>query len=93
MPTAIRDLIESGQVIDLILAVLLLETLLLLLYRRVRGRGPGYGKVIANALSGACLLLALRAALAGAAPLWIALCLATALAAHLADLRCRWPSG
>jgi hypothetical protein len=90
MPTALRDLVQSGQIVDVILAILLLEVLLLLLYRRLRRRGPTYGAVIANALSGACLLLALRAALAGADPPSIAVWLVGALVAHLADLRCRW---
>ncbi|MBK8211228.1 MAG: hypothetical protein IPK78_15985 [Rhodospirillales bacterium] len=86
------DLIQSGQIVGVILAILLVEVVLLLLYRRFRGCGPTYGALFANALSGACLLLALRAALAGAAPPSIAAWLVGALVAHIADLRFRWRS-
>jgi hypothetical protein len=41
-------------------------------------------------LPGVCLMLALRAALAGSAWPWVPLALAAALLAHLADLRARW---
>ena len=40
----------------------------------------------ARLLPGALLVLALRAALVGAAPEWVALALAGSLPAHLADL-------
>jgi hypothetical protein len=43
-------------------------------------------------LPGICLLLAVRAALAGAAWPWVPMTLAAALVAHLLDLRSRWRS-
>jgi hypothetical protein len=46
--------------------------------------------LLANLLAGACLMLALRGALAGAGGPWIALCMAAALLAHLTDLWRRW---
>lgn len=47
-------------------------------------------ELAANLAAGAFLLLALRAALAGAGPVWIAASLLGALVAHLADLALRW---
>ena len=46
--------------------------------------------MLAFLLAGACLLLALRAALVGASWPWVAAPLAGAFAAHLADLGLRW---
>ncbi len=82
-------LLASGHAVDLILGLLLVEVLALIAYRRVTGRGVPLADVATTALSGACLLLALRAALVGWSPAWIVLCLAGALVAHLADLRRR----
>jgi O-antigen/teichoic acid export membrane protein len=47
--------------------------------------------LLANAAAGACLLLALRAALTGAGWAWVAAALCAALIAHLFDLVRRWP--
>jgi hypothetical protein len=81
---------DAGRAIDLVLGVLAAETLALLLYRRTRRRGPPYAGIVANALAGGCLLLAVRAALVGLPVTMIGLWLAAALVAHLADLRSRW---
>jgi hypothetical protein len=40
--------------------------------------------------AGACLLLALRVALAGGSPTWLLTALGAALLAHIADLASRW---
>ncbi|MCU0837415.1 MAG: hypothetical protein MUE49_01675 [Rhodospirillales bacterium] len=93
MPAAIGELIAHGRIVDLILAVLLVETAALLLCRRRLGRGPSAGGVIANALAGAFLLLALREALRGEGQVWIGGWLLAALAAHVADVRSRWRPG
>ncbi len=85
------EFFASGRVADLLLAVLLAEVLALAALRRLRGHGPALADVLAMALPGACLALALRAALVGAAWTWIALALSAALLAHLADLFRRWP--
>jgi hypothetical protein len=84
------EFIASGRAIDLILAMVLVEALALLAYRRITGRGIAGPDLIANLLAGACLMLALRAALAGAGWQWIAVCMSAALLAHLADLWRRW---
>lgn len=76
----------SGHVVDVILAVMAVEALLLL---RLQS-GASVGDVLCVLLPGALLLLALRGALVGAGWMWIALCLLLAFPAHLIDLRRRW---
>ena len=84
------DLLASGQFVDLILVFMVLEGLCLLAYGRATGRGLAPSAVVTNLLSGGFLVLALRAALAGAPAAWIALCMAAAFMAHVADLQRRW---
>lgn len=76
----------DGSVVDLILVLMLLEGAALVAYRWRTGRGLAIASVLAMLLAGAFLLLALRAALTGAAWNEIAICLLAALAAHLFDL-------
>ena len=86
------DYLANGRIADLILALLLLEAIGLLAYHRLTGRGVGPAQLLPNVLAGACLVLALRGALVGAAWPWIALCLGAALCAHAFDFR-RWTRG
>ncbi len=83
-------LLASPVVVDLILALLALESALLIYWHRRTGRGIRPGQLLPNVLAGACLLLALRAALSGANPLYVGLALSGALLAHVADLYLRW---
>jgi len=87
----------DGRVADLVLFCLAAEALVLLLRRRITGRGPGVADVAAIVLPGVFLALALRFALAGPAWPWVPLALTGALAAHLYDLgrrlRSRGPGG
>ena len=76
----------SGRIVDLILAVMALEAIALIAWRRLRGHGPGAVGLLVNLGAGACLLLALRACLVGAGWPWIALWLALAFCAHAGDL-------
>ncbi|RVU20740.1 hypothetical protein [Methylobacterium oryzihabitans] len=78
------DVLASGSLVDLALVLVAAEAGLLLLWRR--RRGPGRAALLVNLASGACLMLALRAALAGAPGFWLAAALAGAGAAHVADL-------
>jgi hypothetical protein len=80
----IQDLVASGAITLIALAILALELVLIVAWWR-------NGKValvpaVANVLSGATLILALRAALLGAGPGVVALWLALGFAAHLIDL-------
>lgn len=83
-------LFDSGRIVDLILALVVLEALLLLGTRFRRGGGIAPRALLANLLAGVCLLLALRGALTGADWIWPALFLLLALPAHLIDLHGRW---
>ncbi|MFN3350729.1 hypothetical protein [Pseudorhodoplanes sp.] len=86
-----QELFRSGLVADVILGVMALEAALLLLYRRLTGRGPRVVDVASMLLAGGFLVLALRAALTGADWRMIGACLGAALIAHLSDLYRRWP--
>jgi dolichol kinase len=86
----VSALFASGRVVDLILVFMALEAALLAWHRRRSGRGPSVAGLLAFFLAGACLLLALRAALVGASWGWVAAPLAGAGAAHAADLALRW---
>jgi hypothetical protein len=83
-------LFASGLVADLALAVLAAEALALWALRRFAGRGPGLAPLALGLLSGAWLLLALRAALSGMGPGWIGVALAAAGAAQVAWLAQAW---
>ncbi len=75
----------SPHLIDGILAFTVIEGCVVVRWRRRSAMD-----VAAMLLPGMCLLLAVRAALAGAAWPWVPAALAVALIAHLADLRLRW---
>ena len=84
------ELYATGRIVDLILALVAVELVLLAAIHRRTGRGVAPGALLPTLLSGALLLLALRCALAGAEWPWIGACLLGALLAHGADLRQRW---
>jgi hypothetical protein len=86
----VHELFASGRIVDLILGLMMLEALTLAAYRSVLGRGPGAAQLSANLGAGACLLLALRAALTGAEWSVVAVALAAAGAMHVLDIRSRW---
>ena len=83
-------LFTTGRIVDLIVALTVVEWLALAAYHRSTGRGIAPLDLLGNLLAGAFLLLALRGALLGAGWGWIGLALAAALIAHLSDLGRRW---
>ena len=83
-------LFGHGRIVDLILVLMVVEAIVLVAWRRRRGAGIAPFDLVVSLLAGAFLLLALRAALTGAAWPTIALWLAAALVAHIADLARRW---
>ena len=87
---AVADLFASGRIVDLILALMAAEAVVLAVHYRRTGRGVPLPDLAVNLAAGAGLLLALRAALTGAVWAWTAGWLTLALAAHLADLARRW---
>jgi hypothetical protein len=80
----------NGGVVDWILALVAAEGLLVASIRMLSGRGPELSGFFCNLVAGAFLLLALRHALVGADELKIAVCLAAAFLAHIADVFARW---
>ena len=91
MQDAMAALFASGRIVDAILALVALEAVALLVWRRMRGHGPSASALLVNLASGAALMLAVRAALTGAAWTVVALFLLglVALVAHGADLALR----
>ncbi|MCZ8132021.1 MAG: hypothetical protein O9284_12090 [Steroidobacteraceae bacterium] len=86
LPRWVLEWLASGRLVDLALAVLVLEAAwLALLQRRVLGHAPPVAAWLPNLLAGVALLLALRAALTGATA-WVVVWLTAAFAAHLAEL-------
>jgi hypothetical protein len=86
----LSELVGSGRVADLALAVMAAEAVLIGLYRWRTGRGLSGAELVSVLLPGACLVLALRSALVSADVVAIAAFLSGAMAAHVLDLRRRW---
>jgi len=86
----VAALFNSGQVVDLILALVFVEALVLFTFRYLTGRGVALRSLVPNLLAGVFLLLALRSALLEAPWSSTAVWLAAALVAHVADLATRW---
>lgn len=77
----------SGHVADAILLLMALEALaIIILIRRLKSLSSA-GILLAGVAAGACLVLALRAALKDAAWQTVALFLILALVAHVVELR------
>jgi hypothetical protein len=87
----VREFVASGRIVDLAIALTLLELIGLIVYRVRTGRGIEASKLVTALASGLLLMLGLRAALTGADWLWIALALSASGAVHLLDLKNRWP--
>ena len=84
------ELFASARVVDLILALMLFEAVMLIVIRATTSRGIPTLDLLCNLLAGAGLLLALRGALLGVKWWWIALPLLLALGGHVVDLWRRW---
>ncbi|MBM4214256.1 MAG: hypothetical protein FJ179_11160 [Gammaproteobacteria bacterium] len=80
----------DGSVPALIAALVALEGVALWFLWRTRGIGIAPRALIGSLLSGACLMLAVRAALIDAPWEHLAAWLLLSLVAHLADLALRW---
>jgi hypothetical protein len=87
---AVDSLFQSGRIVDCILAIMAVETIVLILVRKqgwLRMRLPD---LLVNIGAGAALLLALRTALRGGGWQAMALWLLIALAFHAGELTLRW---
>jgi hypothetical protein len=74
---------------EAILALVVVEFIALVIWRARRGKGPSPLDIAANLAAGACLLLAVRAALLGQETMLLVFLAASGLA-HVADLARRW---
>jgi hypothetical protein len=87
----VQALFDSGRVIDLIVALMVVEAIVLTALHRRTGRGIAPARLWPNLLAGAFLMLALRASLTGAGAAAIGSFLFLGLLGHLVDLALRWP--
>ena len=83
-------LLAGPRLIELIIAVTLLEGVALTAYHRTTGKGVAPKEFAANLLSGLCLMFALRNALLGQSGALTALFLSASGLIHAADLWRRW---
>jgi hypothetical protein len=83
------ELFSTGLIADIMLAFMALEAMLLVMIYRKTGRGFTWRSVFWMLFPGACLVLALRAALTGAPWQWLALAVCVSLIAHLGYLHQR----
>jgi hypothetical protein len=84
------DALSSGQLIDVVIAVTLLECAALVFYHHLTKGGLAPNDYLLNLTAGLCLMLALRSALADAGWIWMVLYLMAAGLAHGTDLWTRW---
>jgi hypothetical protein len=80
----------DGTLLALIALLVLCEAILLIWLWRSRGVGIAPRELLGNLVSGACLMLAVRAALLDAPWRQVAAWLLASLLAHLTDLALRW---
>ena len=85
-----KEAFSSGMIIDLVLALMVIEGVVLALFRARNGRGLASTSLVITLASGAALMLALRAALVGAPWPIISIWMLAGLVAHVFDLRARW---
>ena len=85
-----RELIESGTIFALILALTVIEAVALILWHRRTGRGLKPIDIIGQLAAGSFLLIAAWLALHAAWWGWTGAALAAAGLAHLFDLSRRW---
>jgi hypothetical protein len=90
MSNTFAQLFASGRIIDLILLMVAAEAVLIAWLHRRTKRRPTLADIGPTLVSGALLLLTIRAALTGSWWGWIALILTLALVSHLIDLALRW---
>jgi hypothetical protein len=86
----LAQLTAGSMLIDLAIAITLLEGVALAAFHWRTGRGMAPGDFLPNLAAGVMLMVALRAGLTAAGGGWVLGALMLAGLAHLADLRRRW---
>lgn len=87
-----NEMLAGPRLIELIIAITVLEGVALTIYQRLTGKGVAPKEFAANLLSGLCLMLALRNALLGNSGGVTALFLSASGVIHASDLWRRWKS-
>lgn len=87
---ALEQFVMSGRIVDLMLAVLVIEVAWLAWRRHRHGGGLPLISLVTNAGAGGSLMLALKAVLTNAGLAWILAALLASLVFHAADLYLRW---
>jgi len=82
----IRHLFASGRVVDLVLLIIAAEFVALTWRSDPARRAAAMLDLVFRLAPGACLLLALRAALTGQSWIWVATWLTASLPLHVGDL-------
>ncbi len=88
----LEDLILSGRIVDIMIAFIVVEVVLLLVYERATGRGIAPYSLLVNVGAGGSLMLALRAVFSEADWTVITACLVASLVFHTLDTLQRWKS-
>ena len=86
----LQELVTSGRIIDIMIAFVIIEVVVLLVYWRVRGRGVAPYSLLVNIGAGGSLMLALRAVMSDASWAAVAACLVSSLVFHSLDTVDRW---
>jgi hypothetical protein len=89
----LQSLVESGRIVDLMLLFVVLEVVVLQVWRSRSGRGIALLPLLTNLGAGISLMLALRAQLTGMGWTAVAAFLVLSLVFHVSDLFVRWRSG
>lgn len=90
--TRLEQFFTGTRLIDIVIAVSLIEWLLLAHWHRRTGAGIAPGALLWMLLPGLCLMLTVRGVMLDLPWYLMAMLLAAAGLAHIADLRRRWTS-
>jgi|GEM_PF-642380 len=82
-----------AHIVDLVIALTLIECAALAFFNHATGRGVAPRDFLINMASGLCLMLALRCLARDAGAAWVALFLLAAGLAHGTDIWMRWRRG
>ena len=86
----LENLIVTGRIVDIMIAFVIVEVVVLLFIRSYTGKGIAPLPLLLNVGAGGSLMLALRAVFADAGWWVVAACLIASLVFHVADLAQRW---
>ena len=90
MILTLEQLLTSFSIVYVLLAVLLIEAGILLLFWKLNATGIPPFQILTFLGAGAAFTLALGSVLLDAAPIWLAVCLSLAFVFQILDLKQRW---